>query len=70
MAARADVQAFRDMLATIQARVEKLIKDSRSVNEVVAAKPTADQDAKWGKGFLSPDKFAQLVCLTITRRQA
>lgn len=70
MATRADVQAFRDMLATIQERIEKLIKEGKSVDEVIAAKPTADQDAKWGQGFLKPDDFARLAYLTIAKHQA
>ena len=70
MATRANVKEFRDMLATVQARVEKAIRAGKSADEVVAAKPTADLDAKWGKGFLDPDKFTRLVYLTITRHKA
>ena len=28
---------------------------------VIAAKPTADYDAKWGQGFIKPDVFIGLV---------
>lgn len=70
IATRDDVKSFRDMLASIQANVEKLIKEGKSADEAVAAKPTAEFDEKWGKGFLPPDRFAKLVYLTITRHRA
>ncbi len=33
----------------------------KSVQEVVAAKPTAEFDAKWGKGMLPPDQFVTIA---------
>jgi hypothetical protein len=29
--------------------------------EAIAAKPTAEFDAVWGKGFLSPEKFVAML---------
>ena len=48
---RADLQAYRDVLKTLRDRVAKLKADGKSRDEVVAAKPTADHDAKWGDGL-------------------
>jgi hypothetical protein len=31
------------------------------MDEIVAAKPTADYDAKRGGGFLKPDRWVQIV---------
>ena len=61
------LMAFRDMLEGIHGKVEPMVKAGKSEAEVVAAKPTADFDAKWGKGFLAPDKFASLVYRTIVK---
>jgi hypothetical protein len=36
------------------------------MEEVVAAKPTRAFDAKWGKGFLPPDRFAKLVYMDLS----
>jgi hypothetical protein len=33
--------------------------------QVVAAAPTADLDATWGKGFLQPAQFLAMVYLTL-----
>ena len=43
-----DVRAYRDMLVDSRARIQKLVDEGKSADEVVALKPTADLDAKWG----------------------
>ena len=58
---KADLQAFRDMLKTARDRIAKLKAEGKSRDEVIAAKPTADLDAKWGGGFMKGDTFAGLA---------
>ena len=58
---KADLKAYRDMLATVHARITKLIKEGKNIDEIVAAKPTADYDAKWGGGFLKPDQWVKIA---------
>jgi hypothetical protein len=53
------------MMETIGKRVQALKQQGRSVDEVVAAKPTGSFDEQWGKGFIKPDGFARLVYLTV-----
>jgi glyoxylase-like metal-dependent hydrolase (beta-lactamase superfamily II) len=48
LASPSDVRAYRDMLVTARDRIQKLVDQGKSADEVVAAKPTADLDAKWG----------------------
>lgn len=43
-----DVRAYRDMLVAARDRIQKLVDQGKSAEEVVAAKPTSDLDAKWG----------------------
>ena len=69
MATRADVTAFRDMLHTIQARVEPMVKSGKTLQQVVESKPTRDFDAKWGMGFLTPDQFSTLAYTGIVRHR-
>ena len=52
---------FRDMLVAIRERVAALKKQGKSRDEVVAAKPTADYDAKWGGFVVNGDFFTRLV---------
>lgn len=64
----ADVAAltkYRDMMIIVRDRVQKLKAAGRSGEETVAAKPTADLDGVWGKGFLQPDAFVSIVYATL-----
>jgi len=56
-----ELKEYRKMLMTVRDRIRKLIKEGKTLPELIAAKPTADLDAKWGKGFLKPDGFVQIV---------
>jgi cyclase len=61
VATRADLQAYRDMLAQVRQRIQKLIAAGKTMDEVVAAAPTKDFDAKWGSGYVTPDVFTKIV---------
>jgi glyoxylase-like metal-dependent hydrolase (beta-lactamase superfamily II) len=65
LATKADYQAFRDMLAAVRDKVRALKKDGKTLAEVQAAKPSSEFDAKWGKGFFTPDQFAAIVYSTL-----
>jgi glyoxylase-like metal-dependent hydrolase (beta-lactamase superfamily II) len=52
---------YRDFLADIRERVAALKGKGKSLSEVVAAKPSAAYDAKWGKGFVNGEFFTKLV---------
>ena len=58
---KADVAKFRDMLVTARDRVSKLKSSGKSAQEAVAAKPLADLDPTWGKGFFNGDVFVQIL---------
>ena len=61
VARRAELEQYRDMLVDIRSRVAALKKSGKSLDEVIAAKPTAAYDAVWGTGVISPDLFVALV---------
>jgi glyoxylase-like metal-dependent hydrolase (beta-lactamase superfamily II) len=58
---KTELKAYRDMLETVYVRMRKLINEGKSIDEIVAAKPTADYDAEWGGGFLKPDGWVRIV---------
>jgi glyoxylase-like metal-dependent hydrolase (beta-lactamase superfamily II) len=58
---RAALLRYRDMLVTVRDRVTKLVRAGETLDQVVAAKPTADLDATWGQGFMKPDRFLRMV---------
>ena len=58
---KAELMAYRDMLAGVSENINALKADGKSIDEIVAAKPTADFDEAWSKGFIKPDKWVKLV---------
>jgi glyoxylase-like metal-dependent hydrolase (beta-lactamase superfamily II) len=58
---KADLKAYRDVLATARDRIAKLKAAGKTRDEVVAAKPTAEFDAKWGGGFMKPEVWTGIV---------
>jgi glyoxylase-like metal-dependent hydrolase (beta-lactamase superfamily II) len=58
---KADLVEFHTMLSTIRENVAKLKKQGRSLDETVAAKPTAAFDGKWGNFLITPAAFTGLV---------
>lgn len=54
---RADLMRYRDMLVTVRDRVAELVRQGKTLDEVAAAKPTAEFDAVYGdpsRLFLPP----------------
>jgi len=47
LANKANLVAWREMLVTSRDRIQKLFNEGKSEQEVLAAKPLADLDAKW-----------------------
>jgi glyoxylase-like metal-dependent hydrolase (beta-lactamase superfamily II) len=61
MAKKADLKAFRDMLAGVRDKMKPLIAAGKTLAEVQAAKPTQAFDPIWGKGFLTPEQFVAVA---------
>jgi glyoxylase-like metal-dependent hydrolase (beta-lactamase superfamily II) len=61
LATKADLKAYRDMIATISGRVAAQVKAGKTLEEVTASAPTAEFEAKWGSGFLKAGPFIGIV---------
>src|SRR3979490_2542967 len=57
LASKADLKAYRDMLAAVSGNIRGQIKAGKTLEQVIASKPTAKYDEVWGKGFLPPEKL-------------
>jgi glyoxylase-like metal-dependent hydrolase (beta-lactamase superfamily II) len=58
---RAQLIEFRDMLVTVRDKIAALKSQGKSLAAVIAAKPTAAFDDKWGRFVIKPDLFAKLI---------
>jgi cyclase len=60
LSGKKDVVAFREMMAKGGSRVEALVKSKKTLEQVIAAKPTREFDEVWGK-FRKPEQFAEIL---------
>ena len=63
LSGKAELQAYRDMLATLAGRIRAQVAAGRKLEEIVASNVSADFDAKWGNGFIKPNKFVEMVAM-------
>ena len=58
---RTQLIEFRDMLVTVRNNVATLKQQGKSLDEIIAAKPTAAFDAQWGNFVFNGDQFTRMV---------
>jgi glyoxylase-like metal-dependent hydrolase (beta-lactamase superfamily II) len=61
LADKAALTEYRAMLATARDRMAKLVKEGKSEDDVLAAKPFAELDAKWAPTELASKNFIRVV---------
>ena len=57
------LKVFRDMLITVRDRMQKLIDEGKTLEQIIALKPNADLDKAWGEAFLNPEVFLKVFIL-------
>ena len=55
------MQGYLEMLETVRDRMNKLIAEGKSLEEIIELKPNADYDDAMGKGFINPKTFLQIL---------
>jgi len=68
LSGKKDVLAYRKMIATVVGRVEPMAKSGKTLQQVLAAKPTREFDEEWGK-FRKPEAFVEIVYNGLTPRK-
>jgi cyclase len=68
IADKAALIEYRTMLATARDRMAKLVKEGKSEDDVVVAKPFADLDAKWAPTELAGKNFVRVVYHSLADR--
>jgi len=58
---RAQLMEYRDMLATVHERLSERIAAGADLETIQAAGITAEFDEQWGGGFISPDRWIELL---------
>jgi glyoxylase-like metal-dependent hydrolase (beta-lactamase superfamily II) len=58
---KAGLAAYREMLAAIRDRIAGLVAEGKTLDDVMASEPSKDFDDAWGRGFLKPEQFVEIV---------
>jgi cyclase len=61
LSSRASMQSYRDMLKGFRDQIAALKAAGKSLEEIKAAKPTAEFDAQWGGKFISADFLVESI---------
>jgi cyclase len=56
-----DLKAFRKMLAVVTNRIQLLVDDGKTVEEVLALNPSINFDDPWVWNFMPPERFVKLI---------
>ncbi len=62
---RAELAAYGAMLKDYRDRIAAFKREGKSLEEVIALKPTADTDEKLGKAFIKPDELVTSIYNTL-----
>ncbi len=66
---KAGLEAYLEMLVTIRDAITAQIGTGRNLKEIIAAKPTAAFDARYGRdGFVNPDQFTEAVYRSLKKK--
>jgi len=58
---KAELVEYHEVISGVNEAVSKQIKEGKPVDQIIAAKPLAKWDAKWGTGFMKPDVLISLL---------
>ena len=68
LSGKKDVLAYRKMVSTVVGRIEPMVKSRKSLEQVLAAKPSREFDEEWGK-FRKPDAFVEMIYIGLAPRK-
>jgi len=68
IATKDDVQGAHDMLVDVRGRVKKLLASGQTLEQIQAAKPLADLEGKWGKGYITADLMLKTAVYDLSRK--
>ncbi len=67
MSTKTELLAYVAMLEKVSTRIRTSVKAGKTLEAVLAEKPTAEFDEKLGKGFLTPESFVRILYTDLAR---
>jgi hypothetical protein len=65
-----DLRDFRDMLTAVRDRLNPMLDAGKTADDAVAARPTAQFDARWGRGPVTPERFVRAAWAVLAKERA
>ena len=60
-----DLKKYRDMLMRVRAKVQQLVSQEKTLDEIKAANPTEGYE-EWGTGFINAERFTEFIFNDLT----
>lgn len=64
---KGDLIEYREVIVKLRDRIAQIIKDGRTLDQAIAAKPTKDFDARWANGPIRPDQLVEEIYADLKR---
>jgi cyclase len=64
---REKLRTYRDMIVTIRDRIKKLAAAGKTLDQVQAARPTAEYDAAWGTTFIRGPQLIETIYKEVSK---
>ena len=65
---KAALQAAHGVLKALRDRIKGLLDEGKTAEQIAAAKPSADTDAKWGQGFIKGDRIVDTIIHSLQKK--
>jgi len=69
VASGADLKNFADMITAVRDKVQHAVDAHQTESEIITQHPTAEFDAQWGHGRVSPELFVREIYAAVTQKQ-
>ena len=67
MASKNDLISYRNVILTVRDRIQQAIDEGKTIEEIKAAKLSAEYDEAYGSGFINPERFADIIFTDLSR---
>lgn len=61
LSGKAELQAYRDMLAAVESKLKPMIDAGQTIEQITATQPLAEFNTVWGDGFIPSEKWLPIA---------
>ena len=61
VAGKKDLESYLEVMTTLRRRIGEMVSAGKTLEQIVAAKPTSEFDARWANGPVRPDQYVEEI---------